>query len=153
MGDQREGLIMRKVTVTKVDDLDGSSGAETIYFALDGVDFEIDLAAANGVRLRKVFEQYVKHGRREVGRGSIAPAGGTRVTRKRGPADAMAYSRQVRDWARTHGHDVADRGRMPKAVIDAFKAANQVGRRRPGDGKSKRRTTSSMRRRPVTSAK
>ena len=29
----------------------------------------------------------------------------------------------IRDWARSNGHDVAERGRLPLHLVDAFEAA------------------------------
>ncbi|HSU09851.1 MAG TPA: histone-like nucleoid-structuring protein Lsr2 [Pseudonocardia sp.] len=29
----------------------------------------------------------------------------------------------IREWARQHGHQVSDRGRIPKSVIEAYQAA------------------------------
>ncbi|MFD8588046.1 histone-like nucleoid-structuring protein Lsr2 [Streptomyces sp. NPDC059637] len=37
------------------------------------------------------------------------------------PASASISSRAVREWARTHGYDVPDRGRIPADVIDAWR--------------------------------
>jgi hypothetical protein len=30
----------------------------------------------------------------------------------------------IRGWARENGHQVSDRGRIPKSVIEAYQAAN-----------------------------
>jgi hypothetical protein len=37
----------KNVSVVITDDLDGSQGAETVAFGLDGVSYEIDLAQPN----------------------------------------------------------------------------------------------------------
>jgi nucleoid-associated protein Lsr2 len=29
----------------------------------------------------------------------------------------------IREWARQHGHEVSDRGRIAKSVMEAYKAA------------------------------
>jgi hypothetical protein len=50
------------------DDLDGSPGAETVHFALDGVDYEIDLNEQHVRELRSVLDPYIKAGRRLGGR-------------------------------------------------------------------------------------
>jgi hypothetical protein len=42
-----------------------------------------------------------------------------RTGRRRGVDTA-----EVRRWAREHGHQVSDRGRIPNAVIEAFQASN-----------------------------
>ena len=33
-------------------------------------------------------------------------------------------TRAIREWAREHGHKVSDRGRIPKSVLEAYKAAS-----------------------------
>lgn len=39
---------------------------------------------------------------------------------KTSPGDTKA----IRDWARTNGYDVSDRGRIPSDVMEAYAAAN-----------------------------
>src|ERR1700675_353625 len=66
----REGKAMaKKVTVTLVDDFDGSGAAdETVEFGLDGVTYEIDLSAKNAAKLRSDLKGWVDAGRRVGGR-------------------------------------------------------------------------------------
>ena len=45
-----------------VDDLDGGDAEETVKFALDGIQYEIDLSDANAKKLRDVFAPYVAAG-------------------------------------------------------------------------------------------
>lgn len=55
----------KKVTVTLVDDFDGSGAAdETVEFGLDGVTYEIDLSTKNATKLRGDLKQWVAAGRR-----------------------------------------------------------------------------------------
>lgn len=59
----------KKVTVTLVDDFDGSGAAdETVEFGLDGVTYEIDLSTKNATKLRGDLKQWVAAGRRVGGR-------------------------------------------------------------------------------------
>jgi hypothetical protein len=58
----------KKIVMTVVDDIDGSEGAETASFGLDGVNYEIDLAKANAATLRGALGPYVDHGLRVNGR-------------------------------------------------------------------------------------
>ena len=59
----------KKVTVTLVDDFDGSGAAdETVEFGLDGVTYEIDLSSKNAAKLRNDLKQWVAAGRRVGGR-------------------------------------------------------------------------------------
>lgn len=40
-----------------------------------------------------------------------------------GPLDD-GLNRTIRDWAREQGHEVADRGRLPRAIVDEYFAAH-----------------------------
>lgn len=69
-----------------VDDLDGGDADETVKFALDGVQYEIDLSSANAAKLRDAFASYVGAGTK-VGRGGVVIGG--RAARGRGGATAI----------------------------------------------------------------
>ncbi|TLM80968.1 Lsr2 family protein [Pseudarthrobacter sp. NamE2] len=57
-----------KAVITLEDDIDGSEAVETITFALDGDDYEIDLSAANAGGLREAMKPYVSAARKTTGR-------------------------------------------------------------------------------------
>jgi len=112
----------QKVTVSLVDDLDGSEAGETVEFGLDGAFYEIDLSEDNAERLRDALAEYVEHARRSGGRkrtgGRVAVAG-------RAPRTASADREQnqaMREWARKQGMTISDRGRIPKEVAEAYNA-------------------------------
>lgn len=112
----------QKVTVSLVDDLDGSEAEETVEFGLDGASYQIDLSEDNAERLRDALAEYVEHARRSGGRkravGRVTAAG-------RAPRTATADREQnqaIREWARKQGMKVSDRGRIPSDVIDAYNA-------------------------------
>jgi hypothetical protein len=107
--------------VSMVDDIDGSAGAESISFALEGVAYEIDLSAANAQKLRDALATYIAHGRRVGGRRTRATRGGRGRLAASVDRDQVAV---IRDWARRNGHEVSDRGRLSAAVIEAFEAAH-----------------------------
>ncbi|MBA3310553.1 MAG: Lsr2 family protein [Nocardioidaceae bacterium] len=104
----------QRVHIVLEDDLDGSSADETVTFGLDGATYEIDLSAKNAARLRDVLAKYVGAARKPPGR---APRRGSRRTA--GPSAS-----DVRDWARAHGYDVSDRGRVSSEIRAAYEAAN-----------------------------
>jgi hypothetical protein len=54
----------QKITVALEDDLTGGPAAETLRFAFDATDYEIDLNAKNAVALRKQLAPYIEHARR-----------------------------------------------------------------------------------------
>jgi hypothetical protein len=102
----------QQVNIVLVDDIDGSAAAETVSFALDGKEYEIDLSAKNAAKLRDAFAPYVGHARRASGRRRSA-RGAT------GPSPA-----DIRAWARENGFDVPDRGRVSTEVREAYVAAH-----------------------------
>jgi hypothetical protein len=109
----------QKVTVTLVDDLDGTEAEETVEFGLDGASYQIDLSEDNAERLREALSEYVEHARRSGGRkrANSRPAGAR-------PARTASADREqnqaIRAWARKQGMKVSDRGRIPSDVIDAY---------------------------------
>jgi len=108
----------QRVNIVLEDDLDGSEADETVTFALDGVTYEIDLNAKNAAALRDSLAQYVGHARRAAGRRPAGrPAASSRGTGKRDLAD-------VREWARSNGHQVSDRGRISAEVQAAYDKAH-----------------------------
>ena len=54
----------RKVQVLLEDDIDGTPGAETVLFSLDGKSYEIDLSEKNAEKLREAFAPWIGAGRR-----------------------------------------------------------------------------------------
>ena len=105
----------QKVHITLEDDLDGGDATETVTFGLDGRTYEIDLNDKNAAGLRDALARYVaaaRRGRRPRRRGAKRH---TQV----GPS-----AREIRDWARSSGHKVPDRGRIPADVREAFEAAH-----------------------------
>src|SRR4051794_21680736 len=106
----------QKVSIVLVDDIDGSEASETITFGLDGTSYEIDLNEKNAAALRDALSSYVGHARKV--------SGGTRRARKAPAGADGASAREIRDWARSNGYDVPERGRVSADVRAAFDAAN-----------------------------
>lgn len=118
----------QKVLVEIVDDLDGGAAAQTVPFALDGVHYEIDLSDENAQALRDVFEQYVGAGTRTGGRKIRVAAGQSTAAgtgRPTAPAD-RERNQQVRAWAAENGYAIADRGRIPSEIYEAFNDAESA---------------------------
>ena len=103
----------QKVHITLEDDLDGGDASETVAFGLDGRSYEIDLNNKNAKALREALAKYVGAARRAGGRA----AGAKRRTQ------VGTSAREIRDWARSNGRKVPDRGRIPSDVREAFEAA------------------------------
>jgi len=107
----------QKVTVSLVDDLDGSEAEESVEFGLDGATYQIDLSSKNANKLRDALSAYVEAARRSGGRKRAAGRPG------RAPRAAAAdreQSQAIREWARKNGFTVSDRGRIPGEVLDAY---------------------------------
>jgi|SRR5579875_220449 len=106
--------------VAVVDDRTGEPATETVRFALDGVEYEIDLSRSNAARLRALLAPYVRAGRRLLR--TATRSGRIRyVVPRRVPV--AADPRAVRAWARAHRIPVPERGRIPVAVIEMYHAA------------------------------
>ncbi|CCI54168.1 histone-like nucleoid-structuring protein Lsr2 [Nostocoides jenkinsii] len=113
--------MVQRVHVVLEDDLDRSPADETVSFALDGVNYEIDLSAANAAKLRDDLANWVANGRRTGGRKSLAPAS---AARGGGTGRSKADLAKIRTWARDNGHPVSDRGRISASVQEAYDQAN-----------------------------
>jgi hypothetical protein len=111
--------VAQRTTVVVTDDLDGSEGADTVTFAFEGIEYEVDLSQSNAKKLKKALGPYISAarktgGRRSSGRRSSAASG--RASR----SDTAA----IREWARSQGLQVSERGRVPQSLRDQYTAAN-----------------------------
>jgi hypothetical protein len=115
----------QQVLVQFVDDLDGAPGDDvsTVSFALDGATYEIDLRVENADRLRNSLADYVGSARRVGGRVKRAAAPAAAPAR---PTDTRSkeQTKAIREWAKKNGFELADRGRIPATVIEAFEGAH-----------------------------
>jgi len=107
----------QKVEVHLEDDLDGGPAAHTISFALDGRDYEIDLSETNAEKLREALRPFVAAARK-------APTGNGRRQRGTGTSSTSGETAKIRAWAKEHGHQVSDRGRIHQSIKDAYYAAH-----------------------------
>lgn len=112
----------QKTIVQLIDDLDGTAAEDisTVSFALDGVEYEIDLTDSNAENLRDSLQEFVAAARRTGGRikRGTAPVG------RPGSAPNREQTKAIRDWARQNGFQLSDRGRIPGTVVDAFERAH-----------------------------
>lgn len=124
---------MAKQTITMLtDDLEGGAADETITFGFEGSLYEIDLSAKNAQTLRDFMERYTASGTRK---GRLSPTGtyipgGSGLgqgTRKHGsgvdhPAFAAnkELNQKIRAWATRNSYQLAERGRIPQHIVDAY---------------------------------
>lgn len=99
----------QRVSITLVDDLDGSLADETVQFGLDGTSYEIDLSEQNAKVLRHALADFIEVARKTTGR--------KKPTATRGQAG------QIRKWAKEQGIAVNSRGVVPADVVKAYEAA------------------------------
>ncbi|MSS44966.1 Lsr2 family protein [Cutibacterium sp. WCA-380-WT-3A] len=99
----------QRVRVDLVDDVDGSPAEESVNFALDGVNYVIDLSAENASKLRDDLSAWVDHARRTGGR----------RTRGRRPTGGPTAN-EVRKWAKSQGYKVSERGRVSNEIREAY---------------------------------
>lgn len=107
----------RKTIQMLVDDIDGSEATQTVTFGLDGATYEIDLNDEHAAALRESMEEWVAKAHRVAGR----------ANRRRGAAagrssTSSSENQKIRDWAREHGHEVSDRGRISAEIREAYAA-------------------------------
>jgi hypothetical protein len=108
-----------KTEVLLIDDLDGESPAdETIRFALDGKDYEIDLSEYHAKALRENLADFV-HAARKAGPRAANAA--TSVRRTHTDREDLV---RIREWASANGFNVAARGRISASVMEAYRAAH-----------------------------
>ena len=110
---------MAKTTITQItDDIDGSADAQTVQFAYDGSSYEIDLAKKNRAAFDKAMKPWLEAATKTSSRGRRSRAAAGRS----GGTPGLAA---VRAWATQNGYQVSDRGRLSKAVLDAYREAHR----------------------------
>jgi hypothetical protein len=107
---RKEESVAQRVITERVSDLDGSPDAETVAFALDGQDYEIDLSPGQAREMRHGVAPFAGKARRVK-----APAG-TRRAKRPSRTDLP----DIREFGRTRGYEINDRGRIPRRIIDEY---------------------------------
>lgn len=106
----------QRTQILLTDDIDGSPAEETIRFALDGTNYEIDLNKEHASEFRQAVKPYA-----DAARKAGTPARRSGRSSRRGNPDPS----EVRAWAKAEGLAVNDRGRVPEELIVKFRAAGQ----------------------------
>jgi hypothetical protein len=111
---------MAKTIITQItDDIDGTKNAETVAFSLGGDQYTIDLSSKNRAKLQAALKPYIEAGTK-VSKRTNRNGASVRAVRTRSSSPDQAA---VRAWAVDHGMEVSARGRLSKAVMDAYHAA------------------------------
>ena len=104
------------VSVVVTDDIDGSEGAETTTFGVDGMTYEIDLAEKNRTKLTAAMAPYIEAARK------------VNLRRPRSGAARQVAARvdraEIRIWAREQGLQVSERGRISAEIMQQYEAAH-----------------------------
>ena len=121
---------MAKETITRlVDDIDASEASRTVRFTWQGVSYEIDLSEKHTEELRDVFAPYVEAARRTGGRRSTGSRSRSSSSSSSSGQGVVGRSKEalksIRDWAKSEGWAVSDRGRLPNNVVEAYDAAHK----------------------------
>jgi hypothetical protein len=106
----------QKIQTLFIDDIDGGAAEGTVRFGLDGTEYEIDLSAKHSEELHKALANYVAHGRK-------VPGASRRALRGRRSGASTVDTAKVREWAKGHGYDIKERGRVPANVVEKYQAA------------------------------
>ncbi|OZF25772.1 hypothetical protein CH296_27105 [Rhodococcus sp. 14-2496-1d] len=120
----------KRVTTQLVDDIDGSviddESGETIEFAVNGVEYVIDLKAKNANEFHRKLGYYIEHSTRVGGRKRKPSPSGATTPAKAGSSATRdpAQTRAIRQWAADEGYEISDRGRIPAAMEEAYNAAH-----------------------------
>lgn len=106
-----------------IDDIDGSEipdgAGERVVFALRGTEYQIDLSKSNVAKFEKTLKPYIEAGSKLRGR-SVRR---TKSVGSTGPSGKEQLA-AIREWARSSGYEVSDRGRIKAEIVEAFEAAH-----------------------------
>jgi len=110
--------VAKQIITKLLDDLDGGEADETVSFAFDGSEYTIDLSAKNAKKFREIMSQYQEAGTRLGRMGHSA-----QLRRHLVPATSRSSredNAKVREWALNNGYELAERGRIPGHIQEAY---------------------------------
>jgi Lsr2 len=110
--------------VMLIDDLDGSEGAETITYTVDGQEYEIDLSEENAEKFRTALAPFIEKSRTVERSAIMTLAPGRSGRRQSSGGRGRDDIPQIRAWAESQGLEVSARGRIKKEIIDAYDQAH-----------------------------
>jgi hypothetical protein len=106
----------RKTVIILEDDLDGSEASETVQFAIDGAEYDIDLNEKHANELRQALGRFTAAARKSSG-------GRGRPTGRRSPSGGID-AKVIRKWAQDQGLTVNARGRIQAEIVEQYQAAH-----------------------------
>lgn len=106
---------------------DDTPGSQTVTFALDGATYEIDLCTQHVAELHESFGTFIASARRtSAARGRAAntrSSGSAQASGRRGGSDRQR-TQDIRQWARTNGLKVNERGRIPAEIVAKYESTS-----------------------------
>ena len=107
--------MVRQVQVVLQDDINGQEPAQTVFFSLDGKDYEIDLTEQNAAELRGSLAPWIA---------SARPASTGLIPQPRSKTQRSADTVDIRRWAKEKGIPVHERGRISADLRSRYAAAH-----------------------------
>lgn len=92
---------------------------EALSFGFDGRAYDIDLCAEHGEELRAHITSLTEHARRTAS----SAYGGAAPRTYQFRVAARERNALIRDWAREHGRQVSDRGRLSASLVQEYESA------------------------------
>nr|WP_274708586.1 Lsr2 family protein [Corynebacterium meitnerae] len=104
------GIVARREITQYFDDLDQTpldeSEVNIVHFSFNNKDYLLDLSDANLARFNETLMPYIA------------------AAREVPEHDRMTEASAVRSWARKQGLKIAQRGKIPAAIVDAYRKAH-----------------------------
>lgn len=111
----------KQIVESFIDDIDGTEAVGTVSFAYKGKTYEIDLSLAHSQAFDESMSEWIEHAREVrgelVGRRRRGAGGGTRAL-------SREKSAEIRQWAKSHGLQVSERGRIASTVVEKYEQAH-----------------------------
>jgi hypothetical protein len=140
---------MQKIVTTIIDDIDNTPNAQTFLFSFNDQQYEIDLSSNNRRAFQDSISQFVKHARpMSRKKRKNRTVNGVKTTPQAHTSNGRIRSQEIRDWAKSQGISVRDRGRIPGHIVEQYRTQKEPPKTKfvepvtakKGKTKSRRRT-------------
>ena len=110
-------------------------GSQTVTFGYEGYDYSLDLCQQHSEDFHNTVQGFISWSSdrtrsgagRRARRGGAGDEGGGGTAAPSAPRSTADRERlkAIREWARSNGYpDLADRGRIPQAIVSAYESAH-----------------------------
>ncbi|MEJ5920265.1 MULTISPECIES: histone-like nucleoid-structuring protein Lsr2 [unclassified Corynebacterium] len=114
----------RKEVIQYIDDIDGTQlsadNLRVVRFSVNNQNYVMDLSVENAEKFTETMKPYIDAASIDE---DANVARNRRTTAGAASRRARERNHMIRKWARENGYQVADRGALPKNIIDAFDKA------------------------------